>query len=1045
MAPIGTATQNNVATKAKRPVPPGIQTNGGPSSTSSPSPLLSAKKPPPNAMQPPNSASDRSITASTVRPVNRARRETSSQIQGRNSRSSAGLRAQSISHENGTHDDGPIPYAVTPTYILKKYAGRPPSLVVHLHQNHFRFDGQDSVFQYKSPMKLFLDHVKARTIPHDLLEYFVQAGVPFYDGCLIVQLHDHKSVVQPKDVSKPTSTANTVVASSIHNHNQWLTPSPFVPFPKEELQGGDGTTKVEEEPVEKTPEEKDKKSMPAPSLPTAESQKTKGVPKPKTMTAVLLPTPESLHVDLMIKAATPKASADARAINDASSLVPPSTPLTTVPPTPTVGGMLPPAKRQKKEKMELDGSNMHAAEGQILLATNAPLFLEPTNSVEATIALLGALAHPSHNEAPPQPKMRKRTVAEMAADEASAAKHERYMLYLDDRLAGASGGQGASGADGDGQTGASTFEPRFERFKVIEDIKREHAEKKEQEKIKQAEADRRLQQQRQQQQQQQQQQQEHLLATQRLEAAERAKREAAAAALRENQQRQAEAHRQAAMAARAASTPTAQNNNAAAAAVATPNTPVNGINNAVPNIPPSQHVHAVQNGVVATGMPISAPTPIPNGMPNQPQPRFPPQMSQPTASSPVIRQGTPQNMSSPMVGSVPMQQTTSGMAASPPRPSSVVQNPPMSVPMAHTMSARGSQQSHPSGTPRIPHSTPHMAHGTPINRQAMSATPRMTQASPPPNMMAQNSQMGAAGMMMNNQGMAQQHNPQVIAHMAAQQRAIAQQQQMAAMQNGGVNMNMNGQGMTPQQQQAQVMQLMQRQMMMQQQQQGGGMLNQQQQQQFAQQYAQQLQNLQASQMRTMTPQMQAQLQQMARMGQMGGQMGNPMQRQVSGQMMGGNNANMQQAMVQLQLQQQQQQQQQQQRNAQQQQQQQQMQQQQQQQQQHSPQQQQQQQQQMQGNSAVQMQIQSTARQIFNKMVAANAAKIGGAEHLTQDAMEKMKMASFAQAQQHISNIMNQRRMQQHQQQQQLMAQQQQQQQQQAAMQNMGGMMGPQGM
>uniref|UniRef100_A0A8H7NE72 Uncharacterized protein n=1 Tax=Bionectria ochroleuca TaxID=29856 RepID=A0A8H7NE72_BIOOC len=196
--------------------------------------------------------------------------------------------------------------------------------------------------------------------------------------------------------------------------------------------------------------------------------------------------------------------------------------MTLVPPTPTAATMPPPAKRQKKVKMELEPNNFAAAEGQILLATEAPLFLEPTKTLEEQIILLDAMAHPKHSGPPPQPKTRKRTVAEMAADEAAAAEQERYMLLLDER-SGTTSAQNAGGTDSDAQNGATAFEPRFERFKVIADIKREHAEKKEQEKIKQQENDRRLQQQRLQQQQEQAQ----AAQKQQAEAAEKARREAA--------------------------------------------------------------------------------------------------------------------------------------------------------------------------------------------------------------------------------------------------------------------------------------------------------------------------------------------------------------------------------------------------------------------------------------------------------------------------------------------------------------------------------------
>ncbi|CAH0002013.1 unnamed protein product, partial [Clonostachys byssicola] len=1008
MAPVGPVVVQNPISKMKRPPPPGIQTNGVVATTPSPSPSASAKKPPPSAKQPtPNPGVERNITTSTVRPVNRVRRDTITQL-GRNSRNSTGLRSSSVVADPQGLDGGPRPYVVTDSYVLKRNAGKRPSLVVHLHPNHFRFDGQDSIFSYVSPMRMFLQHLKTRTIPHDILEYLVQANVPFYDGCLIVRVHDHKSTAKSQETARPTSSSNAPDPSSVHSRSQYLTPSPYVAFPKEGTVPTEETNPAEAEVIKEEAKE-DKEKENSTSTTHQDGQKSKTPAKPKVYTLVLHPTSESLQRDLLIKATTP-AGGDGRQ-TEGTNGVPPSTPMTLVPPTPTAATMPPPAKRQKKVKMELEPNHLAAAEGQILLATEAPLFLEPTKTLEEQIILLDAMAHPKHSGPPPEPKTRKRTVAEMAADEAAAAEQERYMLLLDER-SGTTSAQNAGGTDSDAQNGATAFEPRFERFKVIADIKREHAEKKEQEKIKQQENDRRLQQQRLQQQQEQAQ----AAQKQQAEAAEKARREAA---IRENHARQQSEAQRAAMAARAVqnTTPVAPPKQ-----VSTPQ-----------NSAPTPHVHPQQNPIATNNMPNGGqvvPQQPPNAVQNavmagQAQARFPAQIQQQvvSAQSPIIRQGTPQNHSSPMVNnSVPMQQTSSAMAASPPRPSSVVQNPPMSVPMAHNMSARGSQQSHPSGTPRMPHSTPNMAHGTPISRPAMVATPRMTQASPPPNMMAQNSQMGQM-MMMNNQNLAQQ-NPQLMAQFAAQramqqqQQQHLQQQQQHNMQGANLNGNMVAQ-MSPQQQQHMMAMMQQRQQYLAQQQQQQQQMQQQQggmptQQQLAQQYSQQLQNMQGNQMRQMTPQMQAQLQ-MARMQQqqaaqqaaaaqqqMGG---NAMQRQVSSQMMNGNNANMQ-AMLQMQQQQQQ-----------------------------AVQQQRQMSQQQQQQSPVQMQIHQTARSVFARMIQETTVKYGGREQVPEEVVNQVKAQSIQQAHMIVKNTIAQR---QAAQQNQLLMQQQQQ-----AMQGMGGMMGPQ--
>lgn len=70
----------------------------------------------------------------------------------------------------------------TTSYILKKYAKYPPSLILHLHPTHFRFDQQDGSFPYNSEMKLVIEHLRAGTIPHELIEELLRGNVPFYEG-----------------------------------------------------------------------------------------------------------------------------------------------------------------------------------------------------------------------------------------------------------------------------------------------------------------------------------------------------------------------------------------------------------------------------------------------------------------------------------------------------------------------------------------------------------------------------------------------------------------------------------------------------------------------------------------------------------------------------------------------------------------------------------------------------------------------------------------------------------------------------------------------
>jgi Spt20 family len=72
----------------------------------------------------------------------------------------------------------------TSSYILKKHAKSPPSLVIHLHPTHFRFDQQDGSFPYNSEMKVIIEHIRQGTVPHDMVDEFLRAGVKFYEGRL---------------------------------------------------------------------------------------------------------------------------------------------------------------------------------------------------------------------------------------------------------------------------------------------------------------------------------------------------------------------------------------------------------------------------------------------------------------------------------------------------------------------------------------------------------------------------------------------------------------------------------------------------------------------------------------------------------------------------------------------------------------------------------------------------------------------------------------------------------------------------------------------
>ncbi|KAH8600293.1 Spt20 family-domain-containing protein [Bisporella sp. PMI_857] len=658
MAPSATAV-HALPSKVKRPTPAHIQTNA---------------KYPPSATTP-----NGGVGSSGVRSANRSKRDLPGQLLGRGQRnSSAGLRSASISGElSAPQVSGPQPYGYqNDEYILKKYKGNPPSLIIHLSATNWKFHGQPSTFTYQSPMKVMLEHLKLRTVPHDLVEFFEESKIPFYEGCLIVQIYDHKSTAPSQGPNRMSTSSGKTVPFSVHNSNQYLTPSSYVPYPKEtQISKVRSLSDVNNDDTgkSKTAEQKDKENMPAPSVPGDGQRLKAGIlpKKPKVTTIVLHPTPTSKHADLAIMASDARSSnSDNRQDNPSVTAVP--TPSTAVPPPTPLNSMAPPAKRHKKPKGELDGSNVHAAEAQITLSTTAPLVLEPVSSAAQSAALLDALAHPMHSEKPPSPKTRKRTVAEMEADEALAADRQKYMLLFDERLSSSvAGAKGVNPAGGDGQAGSASFEPRFERFKTIENIRNSHLEAAKAEEARKHEAERRNQAERER---------EKLHQESRNREQEKLRRE--------NLARQQEAHRRA-MAAQGAQQIGNQ-----------------GLPGPVPQTQ-NQHSHPQGNGLIG------------NNIHGQPQRFHQQQVSQAQASSPIVRNGTPLNHSSPSVNNlgnvIPMQNSTSSMGGSPPRPSSVVHQNHSQM-GAPGMVAQRSQQSH-AGTPRMINATPNMQ-STPLSPMA---------------------------------------------------------------------------------------------------------------------------------------------------------------------------------------------------------------------------------------------------------------------------------------------------------------------------------------
>ena len=319
-------------------------------------------------------------------------------------------------------------------------------------------------------MKFILEHLKTQTIPYDMLEELQNAQVRFYEGCLIVQVQDHRTNSgTSSSTSTSTSKSDKNIPFSIHNYNEHLTPSPYVPYPQKEDAMAES--------------DKNKDASQADS--TTNSNGKQAEKGPKIFTVVLFPTPLSLHEEVYIQANT----VDPRNNRKQSIAVPrtpasatvPATPLSTVPPTPFASGPPP----LKKVKMSISGSEIHGFESKAISTTAPPLFLDPVDNIEDTFKVLGTLTDPRHKEHHPAPKARKRTEAELAADEAIAAQEQEFMLIMDERH-GASGAAGVKAGTTDGDAGGTTFEPRFETWQAIKNIRAEHKDRAEREAIEKA-------------------------------------------------------------------------------------------------------------------------------------------------------------------------------------------------------------------------------------------------------------------------------------------------------------------------------------------------------------------------------------------------------------------------------------------------------------------------------------------------------------------------------------------------------------------------------
>lgn len=76
---------------------------------------------------------------------------------------------------------------------LSTVDGAAASLTLHLHPSHCRFEHQNGVFLYDSPIRSLLCSIRDARLPNTLLDLLDATDVRYFDGCLVVEVHDHRN------------------------------------------------------------------------------------------------------------------------------------------------------------------------------------------------------------------------------------------------------------------------------------------------------------------------------------------------------------------------------------------------------------------------------------------------------------------------------------------------------------------------------------------------------------------------------------------------------------------------------------------------------------------------------------------------------------------------------------------------------------------------------------------------------------------------------------------------------------------------------------
>ncbi|KAJ2492099.1 Transcription factor spt20 [Coemansia sp. RSA 2050] len=107
--------------------------------------------------------------------------------------------------------------------FLDRYKNEEPSMILHLFELHFRFEGQEGVFLYSETMRFFFTALNEGRIPVDLVDVFSELNCRYYEGCLLVEVRDHRRPPQEVRAAK-RRTSELLTSSAFRNSSYGYRP-----------------------------------------------------------------------------------------------------------------------------------------------------------------------------------------------------------------------------------------------------------------------------------------------------------------------------------------------------------------------------------------------------------------------------------------------------------------------------------------------------------------------------------------------------------------------------------------------------------------------------------------------------------------------------------------------------------------------------------------------------------------------------------------------------------------------------------------------------